>query len=112
MRNVGRHLSRTCEIDGIDGVDKFYQGTQSSSGRPLRPPPTETPKTQTTSAKTTKKQPLRPRWSTFWDIDELQVPSVLKQRLPHTLQSLRRPRTPAGRYVCSAARSMSMEARR
>ena len=54
MRNVGRHLSRTCAIDGIDGVDKFYQGTQSSSGRPLRPPPTETPKTQTTSAKTTK----------------------------------------------------------
>ena len=38
MRNVGRHLSRTCEIDGADGVDKFYQGMQSSSGRPPRPP--------------------------------------------------------------------------
>ena len=69
-------------------------------------------KLQTTSTKTSKKQPLWPRWSTFWDIDEIQVPTALKQRLPHTLQSLRRPRTPAVRYVCSAARSMSMEARR
>ena len=36
MRNLGRHLSGTCGIDGIagiDGVDRFYQGTQSSSGR-------------------------------------------------------------------------------
>ena len=28
--------------------------------------PTPAPKTQTTSTKTTIKQPLRPRWSTFW----------------------------------------------
>ena len=35
----GGSSTEPADIDGIDGVDRFYQGTQSSSGRPQRPPP-------------------------------------------------------------------------
>jgi len=64
MRNLGRLLSGTCGIDGIDGIYGRMQ-TQSLPGHPW-PAATAVPKTQTTSAQTTKIQPLWPRWSALW----------------------------------------------
>ena len=55
----------TCGIDGSDGSDGRMQ-TQSSSGHPQQPTPAAVPTLQTTSAQTTKIQPLWPRWSALW----------------------------------------------
>ena len=60
----GEVAQRTCGIDGIDGIYGRMQ-TQSLPGHPW-PTATAVPKTQTTSAQTTKIQPLWPRWSALW----------------------------------------------
>ena len=60
-------LSGTRGIDGIDGIDCIYgrMQTQSLPGHPW-PTATAVPKTQTTSAQTTKIEPLWPKWSALW----------------------------------------------